>query len=64
VFTSSGHFPKGLPRSALMLDSMAAEFPASDRQAMSAMLERWMPAWRLIEKSVSPSKLASPKAAI
>jgi hypothetical protein len=31
---------------------------------MSALLERWMPGWRMIEKSVVPSKLASPKAAI
>jgi len=64
VFTASGHFPKGLPRHTLMLDSLAAEFPTSDRQAMSALLDRWMPSWRLIEKSVAPSKLASPKAAI
>jgi hypothetical protein len=64
VFTASGHFPKGLPSHTLMLDSLAAEFPASNRQAMSAMLERWMPAWRLIVKSVTPSKLAAPKAAI
>src|SRR5580692_419037 len=64
VFTSNGHFPKGLPRHTLMLDSMAAEYPASDRHAMSAVLERWMPAWKLIERSVAPSKLASPKAAI
>jgi hypothetical protein len=64
VFTTSGRFPKGLPSLTLMLDSMAAEFPASDRQAMSAVLERWMPGWRLIERSVAPSKLASPKAAI
>ena len=64
VFTASGQFPKGLPRNTLMLDSLSAEFPASDRQAMSGLLERWMPSWRLIEKSVAPSKLASPKAAI
>jgi hypothetical protein len=64
VFTSSGHFPKGLPRYTLMLDSLPAEFPASDRQAMSPLLERWMPSWRLIEQTVTPSKLASPKAAI
>src|ERR1700689_252954 len=64
VFTASGQFPKGLPRHTLMLDSLRAEFPASDRQAMSGLLERWMPSWRVIEKSVAPSKLASPKAAI
>src|ERR1017187_1828498 len=38
VFTSSGQFPKGLPRHTLMLDSLPAEFPASDRPAMSAVL--------------------------
>jgi hypothetical protein len=64
VFTASGHFPKGLPRHTLMLDSLAAEFPTSDRQAMRALLERWMPGWRMIEKAVLPSKLDSPKAAI
>src|ERR1700691_736287 len=63
-FTPSGGFPKGLPRNTLMLESLSAEFPASDRQAMSELLERWMPSWRVIEKSVAPSKLASPKAAI
>jgi len=64
VFTNSGHFPKGLPRHPLMLESLAAEVPASDRHAMSGLLERWIPAWLLIVKSVTPSKLASPKAAI
>src|ERR1039457_4643856 len=64
VFTASGQFPKGLPRHTLMLDSLSAEFPASDRQAMSEVLQRWMPVWQLIVKSVTPSKLASPKAAI
>ena len=64
VFTGSGQFPKGLPRHTLMLDSLSAEFPASDRQAMSEVLQRWMPAWQLIVKSVTPSKLAAPKAAI
>jgi len=64
VFTGRGRFPKGLPRHTLMLDSLRAEFPTSDRQAMSVMLERWMPGWRTIQKSVTPSKLASPKAAI
>jgi hypothetical protein len=64
VFTASGQFPKGLPRHTLMLDSLPAEFPASDRQAMSDVLQRWMPAWQLIVQSVTPSKLASPKAAI
>jgi hypothetical protein len=64
VFTTRGRFPKGLPRHTLMLDSLASEFPASDRQAMSVLLGRWIPAWNLIKGSVAPSQLASPKAAI
>jgi len=64
VFTTRGRFPKGLPRHTLMLDSLPAEFPASDREAMSVLLERWMPNWQAIKKSVAPSQLAAPKAAI
>jgi hypothetical protein len=64
VFTGRGRFPKGLPRHTLMLDSLPSEFPASDREAMSTLLERWMPAWNAIKKTVVPSKLALPKAAI
>jgi Nuclease-related domain len=64
VFTGRGHFPKGLPRHTLMLDSLPSEFPASDRETMRTLLERWMPAWTAIRKAVAPSQLATPKAAI
>jgi hypothetical protein len=64
VFTGRGRFPKGLPRHTLMLDSLPLEFPASDREVMRVLLERWMPAWAAIRKSVAPSQLATPKAAI
>ena len=64
VFTGSGHFPKGLPRHTLMLDSLPSEFPVSDRETMRTVLERWMPGWSAIRKSVAPSQLAAPKAAI
>jgi hypothetical protein len=64
VFTGRGKFPKGLPRHTLMLDSLPSEFPASDREAMSSLLERWMPSWNTIKKAAVPSKLALPKAAI
>ena len=64
VFTGRGQFPKGLPRHTLMLDSLPSEFPVSDRETMRALLERWMPAWSAIRKSVAPSQLATPKAAI
>jgi len=64
VFTGRGRFPKGLPRHTLMLDSLPSEFPVSDRETMRSLLERWMPAWSAIRKSVAPSQLAKPKAAI
>lgn len=64
VFTGRGQFPKGLPRYTLMLDSLPSEFPASDRETMRSLLERWMPGWSAIRKSVAPSQLAAPKAAI
>src|SRR5579862_4072754 len=64
VFTGRGRFPKGLPRHTLMLESLPSEFPASDRQAMGALLERWMPGWNAIKLGVKPSQLALPKAAI
>ena len=64
VFTGRGQFPKGLPRHTLMLDSLPSEFPVSDRETMRTVLERWMPAWSAIRKSVAPSQLAAPKAAI
>jgi hypothetical protein len=64
VFTGRGRFPKGLPRHTLMLDSLPSEFPVSDRETMRTLLERWMPAWSSIRKSVTPSQLAAPKAAI
>jgi hypothetical protein len=64
VFTGRGKFPKGLPRHTLMLESLPSEFPASDRDAMSTLLERWMPSWNAVKQAAVPSKLALPKAAI
>src|SRR6202050_1003095 len=64
VFTTRGRFPKGLPRHTLMLDSLPSDFPASERDLMRSLLDGWMPAWAAIKKSVAPSQLATPKAAI
>jgi hypothetical protein len=64
VFTPRGRFPKGLPRHTLTLDSLSAEFPPADRQALAALLESWLPAWNFIKQSVLPSRLGAPKAAI
>jgi hypothetical protein len=64
VFTARGRFPKGLPRHTLSLESLSAEFPVSDREAVSELLARWTPLWESLKAAVTPSKLAAPKAAI
>jgi hypothetical protein len=64
VFTERARFPKGLPRHTLSLESLTAEFPRSDREAMSELLERWTPQWEALKNSLAPSKLATPKAAV
>jgi len=64
VFTARGRFPKGLPRHTLMLESLPAEFPNSALESIRPLLDRWMPTWQVIRKSVAPSQLAAPKAAI
>jgi hypothetical protein len=64
VFTARGRFPKGLPRHTLSLESLSAEFPVSDRDAVSELLARWTPLWESLKGAVTPSKLAARKAAI
>jgi hypothetical protein len=64
VFTARGRFPKGLPRHTLMLESLPAEFPNSAPESIRPLLDRWMPTWNVIGKSVAPSRLAAPKPAI
>ena len=45
VFSARGQFPKGLPRYTLMLDSVAAEFPAAEREQSGALPEPWRADW-------------------
>lgn len=64
LFTRRGRFPKGLPKYTLLLESLAAEYPAADRQAMSPLLDRWLPAWQRICAAVQPSPLDRPRPAV
>jgi len=64
VFTARGRFPKGLPRHTLSLESLSAEFPVSDREAVSELLARWTPLWDGLKGAVTPSGLSAPKPAI
>jgi hypothetical protein len=64
VFSSRGRFPKGLPRYTLMLESMASEYPAAERQQSGAIPELWRTDWARLSTACRPSKLMDPKPAI
>ena len=64
VFSARGQFPKGLPRYTLMLDSVAAEFPAAEREQSGAVPEPWRTDWARVKESCRPSQLLEPKRAI
>jgi hypothetical protein len=64
LFTRRGKFPKGLPKYTLLLESLAAEYPPADRQAMSTLLERWLPAWQRICAAAHPSPSPRPRPAV
>jgi len=55
VFTRRGKFPKGLPKFTLMVDSLNAEFPRSDHEALSETLARFNEGWEKVKKAVAPS---------
>lgn len=54
VFTRRGKFPKGLPKFTLMVDSLNAEFPGSEHEAVSHFTE----GWSKVKKAVTPSYMA------
>jgi len=64
VRAPQSRFPKGLPSFTLMLDSLAAEYPAVDRSAVGPLLQHWLPEWEKLRLASKPSSLMEPKAAI
>jgi Nuclease-related domain len=64
VFSTRGRFPKGLPRYTLMLDSVAAEFPAAEREQSGAISELWRSDWGRVSSACRPSQLLDRKPAI
>jgi len=54
VFTRRGKFPKGLPKFTLMVDSLNAEFPGGEREAVSHFVD----GWSKVKKAVTPSYMA------
>jgi hypothetical protein len=64
LFMSGALFPKGLPRFTLMLDSLLAEYPSVDRNAVAALLARWQAEWDQLRGTCIPSRLSDPKPAV
>ena len=54
VFTRRGKFPKGLPKYTLMVDSLNAEFPTGEHEALTHLSE----GWSKVKKAVTPSYMA------
>lgn len=57
VFTPRAKFPKGLPKSTLMLESLAAEFPAVEASQLAGLMDRFGEDWRSFKSAVAPSSL-------
>lgn len=57
LFTSSSRFPKGRPRSVLLLDSITPEYAPVDKQQMQDIVARFRPTWDRLKASTRPSDL-------
>ena len=58
LFTTRSRFPKGTPRSALILDSIKAEYAPVDKGAMQDTVKMFQPAWERLKANTRPSNLA------
>lgn len=57
VFLQRAKFPKGLPRWTLVLESLKAEFPATDPSGVANVREQFGEAWGRLRSAVVPSSL-------
>ncbi len=64
VFGKRAKFPKGLPSHSCKLASLAADFPAADRQTVGALPDIWMKEWAVLLAACKPSTLSEARAAI
>jgi hypothetical protein len=64
VFGKRARFPKGLPAHSCKLASLAADFPAADRQNVGALPDVWMKEWATVTAACQPSLLGEARAAI
>ncbi len=58
LFTTRSRFPKGRPRSVLILDSIKAEYAPVDKGTMQDTVKMFKPAWDRLKASATPSDLA------
>jgi hypothetical protein len=57
LFTARSRFPKGRPRSVLLLDSIKAEYAPLDKGAMQDTVKMFRPAWERLKASTTRSHL-------
>jgi len=57
AFTGRAKFPKGRPKSVLMLESLKVEYAAVDRQTMEAAVTRYQVDWKRVRDCTRPSEL-------
>lgn len=57
LFTARSGFPKGQPRSVLILDSIKAEYAPLDKSTMQDTVKLYQPAWERLKSSTRPSNL-------
>ncbi len=57
LFTTRSRFPKGRPKSVLILDSIKAEYAPVDKSTMQDTVKIFRPAWERLKASTTPSNL-------
>jgi hypothetical protein len=64
VFGRRAKFPKGLPTHSCKLASLAADFPAADRQTVGTLPDVWMREWAVLGAACQPSSLRVARSAV
>src|SRR5262245_39873159 len=57
AFTSRARFPKGRPKSVLMLDSLRVEYAPVEKSTMEGAVDRFRPDWDRVRSHTQPSDL-------
>ena len=57
LFTPRSRFPKGRPKSVLLLDSIKPEYAPADKQTMQDVVTKFRPSWERLKASTRKSDL-------